>query len=202
MNDIPTNPTESPKDLGFSEPCSPPFDSPEHLRTYLLQLAQTPANLMEREGEPVINYHAQPILAAVSCYAIWQNKVLSLQRSALINCPGTWGAVSGYIDSLALIQSSPSFCRDHAQIEFAEEVGWQLAPEQLRYCGSHLLIKPQLQIHFEIFGILLEDPPAIVLNPEHDAYTWIRFSDLDLWQPKLITQFGECFRQVRAHLTP
>ncbi len=62
----------------------------------------------------------------------------------------------------------------------------------LQYCGTHVLVQPETQIHLELFTLVLEqEPPKIQLNSEHTAYQWIEISKLSSLKPVLITQFIE-----------
>jgi hypothetical protein len=62
----------------------------------------------------------------------------------------------------------------------------------LQYCGTHALVQPETQIHFELFTLGLEqEPPKIQLNLEHTSYQWIELSKLSSLKPVLITQFIE-----------
>lgn len=163
-------------------------------KDYILQAATQPEQVfLNRNGDRCLSYRNLPRKVGVSCYVIWQNRILLLKRSSLVKFAGKWGTVSGYVDNLELLHNSEDFIRDHIIQELLEEVGWIVDQSmKLRYCGTHTLIKPNSQIHFELFSLVFEqEPPSIQLNVEHTDYQWVDLSQLSCFESVLITQFVE-----------
>lgn len=161
---------------------------------YILQAASQPEHLfVNSQGEKCLSYRNLPLKVGVSCYVIWQNQILLLKRSPIVKFGGKWGTVSGYVDNLELLHNSEDFVRAHIIQEFSEEVGWVVDESMnLRYCGTHALIQPDSQVHFELFTLVFEqEPPAIQLNVEHSDYQWVELSQLSRFKSVLITQFVE-----------
>jgi 8-oxo-dGTP pyrophosphatase MutT (NUDIX family) len=164
-------------------------------RTQLLQYLQTaaanPAVHWENHGSRCLDYRQLNPHIGVSCYIHCQQHLLILERSHLVSAPGTWGTVSGYVDKLELIERSPQIFHDHLLEEFAEELGWTIAPPlQLIHRSAQSLIFPDIQVHLELFS--LEVPSReipIQLNAEHLDYRWVPFEQLPAWEPKLISHF-------------
>lgn len=163
-------------------------------KDYILQAASQPEHLfLNSSGDWCLSYRNLPLKVGVSCYVIWQEKILLLLRSPVVKFGGKWGTVSGYVDNLTLLHNSENFLRDHIIQEFLEEVGWVVDKSMnLRYCGTHELILPESQVHFELFTLVFEqEPPAIRLNLEHTDYQWVELSQLSDFKSVLITQFVE-----------
>lgn len=163
-------------------------------KDYILQAASQPEHLfLNSNGELCLSYRNLPLKVGVSCYVIWQEKILLLLRSPAVKFSGKWGTVSGYVDNLELLHNSNDFVRDHIVQEFVEEVGWVIDESMnLRYCGTHALMLPESQVHFELFTLVFEqEPPVIRLNVEHTAYQWVELCQLSRFKSVLITQFVE-----------
>lgn len=163
-------------------------------KDYILKAASQPEHLfLNSNGEWCLSYRHLPLKVGVSCYVIWQEKILLLLRSPAVKFSGKWGTVSGYVDNLELLHNSNDFVRDHIIQEFLEEVGWVVDESMnLRYCGTHALMLPESQVHFELFTLVFEqEPPVIRLNVEHTAYQWVELSQLGRFKSVLITQFVE-----------
>jgi 8-oxo-dGTP pyrophosphatase MutT (NUDIX family) len=170
------------------------FASETEIKDYILQASSNPENVkLTPNGERILNYRHLTTKVGVSCYIIFQNKILILERSPLVKCSGTWGTVSGYVDNLEMIQNSRHFLRPHIIQELQEEIGWHLDESMtLKYCNNHALITPRCKIHFELFTLFLtQKPPKIKLNPEHLTYKWVELAEISSLRPILITQFIE-----------
>ena len=163
-------------------------------KDYILKAASQPEHLfINSNGDWCLSYRNLPLKVGVSCYVIWQEKILLLLRSPAVRFSGKWGTVSGYVDNLELLHNSNDFGRDHIIQEFIEEVGWVVDESMnLRYGGTHALMLPESQVHFELFTLVFEqEPPVIRLNVEHSAYQWVKLSQLSRFKSVLITQFVE-----------
>ena len=163
-------------------------------KDYILKAASQPEHLfINSNGDWCLSYRNLPLKVGVSCYVIWQEKILLLLRSPAVRFSGKWGTVSGYVDNLELLHNSNDFGRDHIIQEFIEEVGWVVDESMnLRYGGTHALMLPESQVHFELFTLVFEqEPPVIRLNVEHSAYQWVELSQLSRFKSVLITQFVE-----------
>ena len=163
-------------------------------KDYILKAASQPEHLfVNSNGDWCLSYRNLPLKVGVSCYVIWQEKILLLLRSPAVRFSGKWGTVSGYVDNLELLHNSNDFGRDHIIQEFIEEVGWVVDESMnLRYGGTHALMLPESQVHFELFTLVFEqEPPVIRLNVEHSAYQWVELSQLSRFKSVLITQFVE-----------
>lgn len=173
------------------------FATEQAIKDYIQQAASQTENLfLNANGDWCISYRNLPIKVGVSCYVIWQQKILLLLRSPQVKFGGKWGTVSGYIDNLAILKNSQNIALAHIIQEFQEEIGWKLNNStSLQYCGTHALFQPESQIHFELFTLVLEqEPPKIQLNLEHTSYQWVELSNIKSLQSVLITQFLECLK--------
>jgi 8-oxo-dGTP pyrophosphatase MutT (NUDIX family) len=169
------------------------FVTEQAIKDYILKAASQPDNLfLNSQGDYCLSYRNLPLKVGVSCYVIWQTKILLIKRSPLVKFSGKWGTVSGYVDNLSLLQNSENVVRDHIIQEFQEEIAWIIDESMLKYCGTHALVQPESQIHFELFILVLEqEPPTIQLNLEHTDYQWVELSQISRLEPVLITQFME-----------
>jgi ADP-ribose pyrophosphatase len=170
------------------------FATEQALKDYIRQAAEQPSNLfLNSNGDWCLSYRNLSLKVGVSCYVIWQSKILLIKRSPKVKFAGKWGTVSGYVDNLTMLQNSPNVFHAHIIQEFQEEIGWSVDESMnLQYWGTHALVQPETQIHFELFTLVLEqEPPKIQLNLEHTAYQWIEISKLSSLKPILITQFIE-----------
>ena len=170
------------------------FANEREIKDYILQAASKPENLkLTANGECILNYRHLTTKIGVSCYIIFQNTILILERSPLVNFSGKWGTISGYVDNLEIIQNSRRFLHDHIIQELQEEIGWNLNESMsLKSCNNHALITPQCKIHLELFTLsLVQNPPPIILNSEHLNYKWVELEKIKSFKSILITQFIE-----------
>lgn len=171
------------------------FATQQAIIEYIQQAANQPENLfLNDKGDLYLSYRNLPIKLGVTCYVIWQEKILLLLRSPQVKFGGKWGTVSGYIDNLAILKNSQHIARAHIIQEFQEEICWNLnEATPLQYCGTHSLILPDSQVHLELFTLVLDREPAkILLNLEHTNYQWMELSKIGNLQSNLIAQFLEC----------
>jgi 8-oxo-dGTP pyrophosphatase MutT (NUDIX family) len=170
------------------------FESEQEIKDYIIQASLNPENIRSTpHRERCLSYRNLPTKIGVTCYIIFNNKLLILERSPIVNHGGKWGIVSGYVDNLEIIHTSGEILRDHIIKEIQEEIGWELDDLMpLKYCNSHALIEPNVKIHFELFTLSIsQDPPDIKLNPEHLSYRWIELAKITDLKQILITQFIE-----------
>ena len=170
------------------------FESEQEIKDYIIQASLNPENIRSTpHGERRLSYRNLKTIIGVTCYIIFNNKLLILERSPTVKYGGKWGTVSGYVDNLEIIHTSGQILRDHIIKEIQEEIGWDLNYLMpLKYCNSHALIEPNIKIHFELFTLSIsQDPPDIKLNPEHLSYRWIELVKITDLKQTLITQFIE-----------
>ncbi|MBD2327659.1 NUDIX domain-containing protein [Alkalinema sp. FACHB-956] len=171
------------------------FQNRASLRSYLLDVAAADGDA-PATGDRVLNFRHVPIKVGVTGYVLKGDRILLLERSNLVQFPGKWSTVSGYIDNVDWIHDRPNFCRDHLIQEFQEEIGWQLSDTQLSdtmqlwECGTYTIDEPTVKLHLEMFALKVEQTvPEICLNCEHTAYQWQSIDQLAALEPILMPHF-------------
>lgn len=171
------------------------FESDREIKDYIIQASLNPEHIKSNNrGERYLSYRKLTTIIGVTCYIIFNNKILILERVPSVNFGGgKWGTVSGYVDSLEIVHTSNQILRDHIIKEIQEEIGWDLDDRMtLSYCSNHSFIEPQVKIHLELFTLFIsQTPPDIKLNTEHLSYKWIELAKIKSLKEITVAQFIE-----------
>ncbi|MBE9033090.1 NUDIX domain-containing protein [filamentous cyanobacterium LEGE 11480] len=167
------------------------FESQAQVIAYLKAAAANPEFHWTFEDDRCLDYRKLTPQVGVSCYIHCADKILLLERSDKVACPRTWSTVSGYIDKLRLIETDINIFQAHLLEELVEEVGWTVDPTmQLAYGSPDALIKPGVEVHFELFTLTVPTTDLeIQLNDEHLDYCWVDLAELATWDDRLIPGF-------------
>jgi 8-oxo-dGTP diphosphatase len=118
--------------------------------------------------EPIKDFVAQ--VEASGCYCEFEDKILILQRSALVPQGGTWGIPSGK-------HEKGEDARSAVIRELWEET--QLSVEEgLQYLGKLYVRRPQIDYIFHVFRKRFERKPSIELRFEENVEArWLSYEE-------------------------
>ena len=113
-----------------------------------------------------------PQVEVSGCYIEIENKLLLL-KYAQGSESGRWGVPAGKVEG----DETPI---EAAKRELFEETGISLeCPSQIHYVTSIYVRKPSINYTFHLFKVQLNQRPDVKLSPEHQAYSWTTFQDIE-----------------------
>ncbi len=108
-----------------------------------------------------------PKVEVAAIYLNVNEKLLLLELSADKQEKGSWGVPAGKLE----IGERPS---QAAKRELLEETGIDIEAESSFHPLGELYIrKPEIDYIYHLFGVNLENSPAISLSSEHCSYRWV-----------------------------
>jgi 8-oxo-dGTP pyrophosphatase MutT (NUDIX family) len=111
-----------------------------------------------------------PYVEVASCYCMWNQHVLLLQRHPRKSHGGTWGVPAGKLEK----DETP---REAIKRELLEEIGVIVEESQFHFLAT-LYVRHGIDFPYHMFYVLFETLPLITLGlDEHQAYQWKSFQD-------------------------
>lgn len=122
------------------------------------------------------------------CYVFVKDKLLILKNAVHKKIePEFWGVPGGKVEKEEPVKLA-------ALRELKEETSIKVNPSQLIYADKLYMQKPFIEYTFNMFYLILENYPKIILSKEHSDFAWLKIEDV--FQKKIMTGGKEALNHL------